>query len=82
MKKKSFIWKILVGILSLSLILIPMTSSISLAQSSTAAGSAGAAGTAGMSTAAIVGVAAAVVAAGIAIAIVANEEEAVAVHHH
>jgi len=83
MKKRSLSWKIVIGILSLSMILIPLTSSLSMAQGQpAAAGTAGAGGAAGLSTAAIVGIAAAVVAVGIAAAMVTNEEGISAAPHH
>ena len=82
MKKRSFSWKVIAAILSLALLLVPVTSSVSFAQAESAAGGAAAGGTAGLSTAAIVGIAAAVVAIGVTVAVAANDDDPAPVNTH
>jgi hypothetical protein len=91
MKKNTISRKVVILIMSLSMIFVPLASSLSMAQGGTtgaagtqaaASGAAGAGATAGMSTAAIVGIAAAVVAAGVVAAVAASDNAAPAHHHH
>jgi hypothetical protein len=82
MKKRSFSWKVVAAILSLALILIPVTSSVSFAQGESAAGGAAASGAGGLSTAAVVGIAAAVVAVGVTVAVAANDDDPAPVTTH
>jgi hypothetical protein len=78
MEKNGIKLRIVAVALSLCLILIPMSSSVSMTQHqiSSANAQAGSMGTDGMSTAAIVRISAAVVAAGVFIAVTANDEVA------
>ena len=83
MKKRSFSWKIVIGVLSLSLILIPVTSAISMEdQPATAGGVAGAGGVAQLTPVAKLGIAAIVVGVGIGIAIAIDDDDAVTAHSH
>jgi hypothetical protein len=80
MEKNGIKLRIVAVALSLCLILIPMSSSVSMTQHqiSSANAQAGAMGTDGMSAAAIVRISAAVVAAGVFIAVTANDDEVAA----
>jgi hypothetical protein len=91
MKKVALSRKVVIVIMSLSMLLVPLASSLSMAQGgatgasgaqAAASGAAGAGATAGMSTAAIVGIAAAVVAAGVVAAVAASDEGEAATTHH
>lgn len=82
MKKKSLSCKFAVTILLFSLILIPVTSSISFAQDeSAAAGGVAKGGAAGLSNVAVIGFAATAVAIGVAVAVAASDDEAATTHH-